>query len=241
MGKTLHLLPSIPSPPAGCTGAGFPVLRHLSIQSTTLGFVTEVVNGFSNTPLRSLYAATDASDSEHDIRNFFAALSTHIMHSALKKINLILEANLDVDGRTLSHLLCFSNLCEVAIHLGGEFLLDNATVWDMARAWPNLVKLELTDESSSPPIMTLASLRAFAIHCPELITLALTFDATVVPPSSDEQPVLHNKLSELYVRSSPISSPALVGRFLAGIFPNIKRIESFGQSGLWEEVEVVVG
>ncbi|KAJ7291672.1 hypothetical protein C8J57DRAFT_1458430 [Mycena rebaudengoi] len=147
----------------------------------------------------------------------------------------------DFDGRTLSHLLCFSKLREVDISVRGAFLLDDAAVWDMARAWPNLVKLKLTDDSSSPPITMLASLRAFATHCPELITLALTFDATVVPPSSDEQPVLHNKLSGLYVWSSPISSPTLVGRFLAGIFPNIERTESFGRSRLWKEVEAVVG
>jgi hypothetical protein len=209
----------------------------------TLGYVTEVVNEFWNTPLRSLYAGTDASDSEHDIHHFLAALSTHIMHSALEKINLILgvkgEANLDIDGRTLSHLLCFSNLREVTIHLRGKFLLDNAAVWDMARAWPNLVQLRLSDESL-PPIMTLASLRAFATHCPELVSIALTFDATIFPPSSDEQPLGQKKLLSLQVFYSPISSPALVGRFLAGIFPNIVHIRTPVFSTLWEEVEDIV-
>ncbi|KAJ7291649.1 hypothetical protein C8J57DRAFT_1163716 [Mycena rebaudengoi] len=238
--NALHLLPSIPPPPAGCTGVGFSVLQHLSIESMTLGFVTEVVNGFSNTPLRSLYAESDASDSEPDIRHFFAALSTHIMHNALEKINLIFEASLDVDGRTLSHLLCFSHLREVTIHLRGKFLLDNAAVWDMARAWPNLVRLRLSDESV-PPIMTLASLHAFATHCPELFSIGLTFDATILPPS-DEQPLVQKKLLSLQVFYSPISSPALVGRFLAGIFPNIEQIQSFDSawSWLWMEVEAVV-
>jgi hypothetical protein len=115
----------------------------------------------------------------------------------------------------------------------------------MARAWPNLVKLELTHpqdaaRASPPPIMTLASLRAFATHCPELNTLALTFDATAVPPS-DEQPLVQKKLLALRVSLSPISSSALVGRFLAENFPNIQRIQPFGQSyGLWKDVEDVV-
>jgi hypothetical protein len=163
------------------------------------------------------------------------------MHNALEKINLIFEANFDVDGRTLSHLLCFSHLREVTIHLRGKFLVDNAAVWDMARAWPNLVRLRLSDESV-PPIMTLASLRAFATHCPELFSIGLTFDATTLPPSSDDQPLVQKKLLSLQVFYSPISSPALVGRFLAGIFPNIEQIQSFDSawSWLWIEVEAVV-
>ncbi|KAJ7291690.1 hypothetical protein C8J57DRAFT_1273719 [Mycena rebaudengoi] len=109
----------------------------------------------------------------------------------------------------------------------------------MARAWPNLVQLRLSDESV-PPIMTLASLRAFATHCSELVSIALTFDATILPPSSDEQPFVQKKLLFLQVFYSPISSPALVGRFLAGIFSNIMHIRTPVSSRLWEEVEDVV-
>ncbi|KAJ7291745.1 hypothetical protein C8J57DRAFT_1163791 [Mycena rebaudengoi] len=244
--RTPDLLPSIPFPPAGRTG--FPVLRNLSTQSMTLAFVTEVVNGFSNTPLRSLDVTTDALDAEHIIRHFFAALSTHLVHSTLEQIRVRLgvkdrPVGSDIDGRTLSHLLCFSNLRKVTIYVCSVFLLDDATIWDMARAWPNLVILEVCDTqnpSSPPPIMTLASLRAFATHCPELTTLALTFDATIVPPPSNEQPILQRKLSYLDIWYSHISSPALVGRFLAGIFPNIVRILPRVSSELWEEVEDVI-
>jgi hypothetical protein len=163
--------------------------------------------------LRSLKAITNAPDHEHAIQQFFAALSTHAMHSALEKISLRLgvngEVGPDFDGRTLSHLLRFSNLREVTIYLYGEFLLDDAAVWDMARAWPNLVKLELIQPknvSRLPPILGLAGLRAFATHCPELISLTLAFNATVVPRSSSEQPVFQNKLLALFVRTSPISA-----------------------------------
>ncbi|KAJ7291667.1 hypothetical protein C8J57DRAFT_1458425 [Mycena rebaudengoi] len=241
------LLPSIPSHPTGHTG--FPALRSLETQSTTLEFVTEAVNGFSNTPLRSLNAATYTSGSQHLIQHFFAALSTHVMHTALEKISLRLgvkgEDGPDFDGQTLSHLLCFSNLREVIIHLYGEFLLDDATVWDMARAWPNLVKLELIQPknvSRLPPILGLASLRAFATHCPELISLTLAFDATVVPRSSSEQPVVQNKLLALFVLTSPISAdgPNRVARFLKAIFPNIEYVEPFSRSRPWQEVEYII-
>ncbi|KAJ7291633.1 hypothetical protein C8J57DRAFT_1588071 [Mycena rebaudengoi] len=207
------LFPSVPSHPAGHTG--FPVLQHLTLaaQCMALGSVMEVVNGFLSTPLWNLNATADAWDAEHIIQHFFVALSTHVVHSTLEVISL---------------------------HLGfkGEFLRD------VARAWPNLIQLDLTPRlnvSGPPPIMTLASLRAFATHCPELSTLALTFDATAVPPS-DEQPLVQKKLLALYLRSSLISSSALVGRFLTGFFPNIERIQSFSRStGLnWQEVENVV-
>ncbi|KAJ7291684.1 hypothetical protein C8J57DRAFT_1588196, partial [Mycena rebaudengoi] len=159
---TPGLLPTISSHPAGRTGS--PVLQSLMTESVSLGFVTEVVNGFSNTPLQYLNTSTYASDPEHVIQHFFAALSTHVMHSALEEIivrlGIVREVGPDVDNRTLSHLLCFSNLREVTIELCGEFLLDDAAVWDMARAWPNLVKLELfdpRDELNLRSITTLAS------------------------------------------------------------------------------------
>ncbi|KAJ7936738.1 hypothetical protein B0H13DRAFT_1853161 [Mycena leptocephala] len=244
-GTTPDLLPSLPFPLA--RRSGFPVLRRLSTESMTLAFVTEVVNGLSNTPLRYLKVITNLPDLEHAIQQLFAALSTHVMNSALEEISLRLGVKREVGpnfyGPTLSHLLCFSNLREVTIYVRGVFLLDDAAVWDMARAWPNLVQLRLSDSrnvSSPPPIMTLASLQAFAIHCPELISLALTLNATVVPPSSDEQPVLQKNLLALDVWHSPIWSPALVGRFLAGMFPNIEQIQSLDRSRLWKEVEDVV-
>ncbi|KAJ7291626.1 hypothetical protein C8J57DRAFT_1588040 [Mycena rebaudengoi] len=222
------LFPSVPSHPSGHTG--FPVLQRLIAQCMALGSVMEVVNGFSSTPLRHLSVrATSALGPEHRIQHFFAALSTHLVHGALEEIHLWLG----VEGEVVT----------LYLPVLGKILLDDAAVWDMARAWPNLVTLKLIDrqdDSDLLPIITLASLRAFATHCPELITLALTFDATVVPPSSDEQPVLYNKLSDLYVWYSPISSPALVGRFLAEIFPNIERIQSFNHYEPWEEVEDVV-
>ncbi|KAJ7291721.1 hypothetical protein C8J57DRAFT_1705207 [Mycena rebaudengoi] len=244
-GMKPDLLPSLPFPPAG--RRGFLVLRRLSTEYMTLAFVTEMVNGFSNTPLRYLKAITNLPDLEHAIQHLFAALSTHVMNSALEEISLRLgvkrEVGPDFHGQTLSHLLCFSKLREVAIYVRGVFLLDDAAVLDMARAWPNLVQLRLSDShnvSSPPPTMTLASLQAFATHCPELTPLALTFDATIVPSSLDEQPVLQKNLSALDVWHSPIFSPVLVGRFLAGMFPNIEQIRSLDRSGLWKEVEDVV-
>ncbi|KAJ7291620.1 hypothetical protein C8J57DRAFT_1588019, partial [Mycena rebaudengoi] len=218
---TLDLLPFYPSysPLSNPGRAGFPALRSLKTGSMTIGFVTEVVNGFSNTPLRSLSVTTNALGPEHLSEHFFAALSTHLAHSALEEIVLCLgiecKVGSQINGRTLSHLLCFCNFRMVSIFLYGKFLLDDATIWDMARAWPNIVRLDLTshvDVSGPPPLMTLASLRAFATHCPELATLHLTFDATIIPPSSDEEPVIQKKLSALDVCHSPISSPALAGQ-----------------------------
>ncbi|KAJ7291716.1 hypothetical protein C8J57DRAFT_1588266 [Mycena rebaudengoi] len=223
---TPDLLPSLPFPPAGRTG--FPVLRSLSTQSTTLAFVTEVVNGFPNTPLQSLNVVTDALDAEHIIRHFFAALLAHLVHSALEQITL----KLDVQDRPSPYI------CQCVA--SRKILLDDTTVWDIARAWPNLVTLALTHlQDASQPIMTLASLRAFATHCPELPTLALTFDANIVPPSSDEQPLIQKKLY-LCVSHFPLF---LLRLWWAGSLqgcPNIEEIQSLDRSRLWKEVEVVV-
>ncbi|KAJ7291610.1 hypothetical protein C8J57DRAFT_1492074 [Mycena rebaudengoi] len=167
--------------------------------SGTHGF-PKVVKGFSDTPLRSLNATTNASGPEHLIEHFFTALSAHLAHSALEDINLWLgvgsQLGSDIASRGLSHLLCFSSLHIVTIFPYGKFLLDDATVWDMAHAWPNLVQLDLTPHKCVRPA-THHDARQSSGICDALPRVEYTcshFDATAVPPS-DEQPLVQKKLT----------------------------------------------
>jgi hypothetical protein len=104
--------------------------------------------------------------------------------------------------------------------LPGGFQLDNTTVWDLARGFPELRRLSLMTSNGVyyAPRVTLDGLRAFAIHCPQLTLMRISFNATVIPPAVDSaSPDV--KLTALDVLNSRISSPSDVSRFLLGIFP----------------------
>ncbi|KAJ7225027.1 hypothetical protein C8J57DRAFT_983408, partial [Mycena rebaudengoi] len=107
------------------------------------------------------------------------------------------------------------------------FELDDAALWDMARAFPELRKLFLAYTAVwCTPGITLGGLRAFATHCPQLGNMQIAFNATVTLPATDSATpdVFQTKLSYLDVLNSPISMPLDVARFLSGIFPNLVEV-----------------
>ncbi|KAJ7104816.1 hypothetical protein C8R44DRAFT_886856 [Mycena epipterygia] len=112
------------------------------------------------------------------------------------------------------------------------FDLDDVTIWEMARAWPQLQILTLTADSTSAhqaSRMTLDGLRAFAQHCPQLGHLTITLTALVVPAfggiGGAPRPQ-QTRLVWLHVGGSPISTPSQVAGFISGIFPALKNIMS---------------
>ncbi|KAJ7254225.1 hypothetical protein C8J57DRAFT_1076394 [Mycena rebaudengoi] len=158
-------------------------------------------------------------------------LSTHITHSALFEVTMELGHDHDLyvrdvfNGHTISPLLCFSRIQKLDLESPGGFKLDDATAWDMARAFPELRQLSLRSSTRvhCTHSLTLHGLRAFATHCPELWSISIAFDATVIPPAANcaTPDIFQTELTYLFLVASPISSPPHVARFLSGIFPNL--------------------
>ncbi|KAJ7100558.1 hypothetical protein C8R43DRAFT_846606, partial [Mycena crocata] len=128
-----------------------------------------------------------------------------------------------VHGHALSQLFCFVNLTNVILKPPVGFDIDDATAWDMARAWPRLdsLVLETATDFSHPPSMSLAGLRAFAKHCPKLTSLTIAVDASSVPAFDDspETRISQLGLRILDVSTSPISDPPAIARFMSALFP----------------------
>lgn len=132
-----------------------------------------------------------------------------------------------IDGQILATLLCFGNLTEVTLAPPVEFDIDDGTVADMARAWPKLKTLRLTASSDlhHPSSISLLGLRVLAKHCPELTSLILTFDASIVPLISDSpETISQSSLADLDVGPSAITDPFLVTQLLSRLFPNLAEI-----------------
>ncbi|KAJ7042315.1 hypothetical protein C8F04DRAFT_1252289 [Mycena alexandri] len=69
-------------------------------------------------------------------------------------------------GDGLRPLFCFSGLQAITIHSSAGFDLDDASIADMARAWPDLTDLHLGCEMQAcQPRGTLLAIRALAEHC----------------------------------------------------------------------------
>jgi hypothetical protein len=217
--------------------AGFPALTDLRFYGAPFEFISDLTQGLSNSPVASLYLSSSDFPTEITMRSLCLILSTHIAHSALFEVRLELGHDHDsdvrdvFDGHTISPLLCFSRIQKLDLESPGGFKLDDAMVWDMARAFPELRQLSLRSSTRvhCTPSMTLHGLRAFATHCPELRSISIAFDATVIPPAANcaTPDVFQTELTYLFLVASPISSPPHVARFLSGIFPNLVALSHF--------------
>ncbi|KAJ7275769.1 hypothetical protein C8J57DRAFT_1311685, partial [Mycena rebaudengoi] len=231
-GNARDLSPGIVRP------AGFPSLTNLSFYQAPLEFIAALIHGLSNSPVASLYlGSTDLpteSTTESTMRSLCLTLSTHIAHSAL--VDVVMQIDHDdtsnvrdiFDVRTISPLFCFSNIQKLVLEAPGGFKLDDAAVWDIARALPALRLLSLTSstEMFCAPGVTLGALRAFATHCPRLGSMRIAFNATAIPPAATPD-IFQTTLSSLEVLNSPISSePVPVARFLSNIFPSLVKVIS---------------
>jgi hypothetical protein len=133
------------------------------------------------------------------------------------------------DIHAISPLFCFGRIQTLNLEAPGGFKLDDAAVWDIARAFPALQLLSLTSSTEifCVPGVTLGGLRAFATHCPHLGSMRIAFNATVIPPASTAPDIFQTALSFLEVLNSPISpEPAHAARFLSGMFPSLVNVIS---------------
>ncbi|KAJ7075310.1 hypothetical protein B0H15DRAFT_792066 [Mycena belliarum] len=134
-------------------------------------------------------------------------------------------------------LFPFGNLTFVSVTSRAGFDLDNATIQDMAAAWPHVETLVLQSYSERRTQNTLICLYAFARHCPELKILHLVLDATPVVLGIDMgRPSPQRRLKSLNVAQSPISKPTLaVARFISAIFPSLEDLSTDGGIVGWSE------
>ncbi|KAJ7278357.1 hypothetical protein C8J57DRAFT_1576859 [Mycena rebaudengoi] len=219
--------------------AGFPSLTNLSFYQTPFELIAALIHGLSNSPVASFYlSSTDLpteSTTESTMKALCLTLSTHIAHSALVDVVIKIHHDDDTsdvrdifDIHTISPLFCFGNIQTLDLEAPGGFKLDDAAVWDIARAFPELRQLTLESSTEMPcaPGVTLGGLPAFATHCPHLGSMHIAFNATAIPPAATPD-ISQATLSSLEVLNSPIlSEPAPIARFLSGIFPGLVEVIS---------------
>ncbi|KAK7035702.1 hypothetical protein R3P38DRAFT_2908690 [Favolaschia claudopus] len=233
--------------------APFPALQHLRLDETKLELAIEFVSILSDCRLLSFHLGTAEFPTRLTTRQLYTALTKHLSHTSLHTLYIGEPASYDanplqvnfatdvIDRPTLAILFPFTNLTDVTLEAPVGFLIDDATAWDIARAWPKLEYLVLltrweAESEDLSGIMSIRALAAFAKHCPRLVRLGLTaFDARDVALPVDRDVIeSESPLEDLDVGISPLTGPVAVAQFLATIFPNLTRIQSF-EEWLWSD------
>lgn len=129
--------------------------------------------------------------------------------------------------QSISNLLTIPQIRHLTLQNTG-LVLDDRKLDEMARAWPILQHLSITNDR--PPSTnvngTLKSLNSFLQHCPYLETLELRLDAREVPPiPTPTAPVRRGPGAKPFVLRidlrSDIRDSAGVAAFLLGTWPGI--------------------
>ncbi|KDQ51684.1 hypothetical protein JAAARDRAFT_210967 [Jaapia argillacea MUCL 33604] len=150
-------------------------------------------------------------------------------------------------------LVKFINLTKFHFIMHHHFSLDDATIKELAMAWPLLEEFEVKWPSSAEEwsSVTLEALVHLAHHCPHLQTIHLILGTTILPSLPPSETV-NLTVRSLHFGQTPILDPKGVAAFLVGLFPKLETFcgisaeESIGDSlhaafGVaWEEVQRLV-
>ncbi|KAJ7791915.1 hypothetical protein B0H14DRAFT_2933839 [Mycena olivaceomarginata] len=173
--------------------SSFQALRTIQLSRTAFDFAIECINLFSGTGchLEEFVVGSEVLATQITAENLYAAIAGGLSHTHLQTLNI---SNLNdgvsetptplasasriyvISRHVLTPLYPFTNLAVLILVSPVGFDIGDAAAWDMAPAWPNLVRLvlESATEVHYPSTMTLHGLRAFAEHCKALKFLAIT-------------------------------------------------------------------
>jgi hypothetical protein len=132
-----------------------------------------------------------------------------------------------IDGLALAPLLAFPNLTTVEIDMPCAFDLRDTDIQAMAKAWPQLRRLQLGSRIGwgLPPSVTLVGILDLLTKCPHLEDFVVPFDARNDPPPLSAATPVKKDITYLYVGNGraperEAQKEALAG-FLKRVFPNL--------------------
>ncbi|KAJ7479430.1 hypothetical protein B0H11DRAFT_1275912 [Mycena galericulata] len=195
---------------------GHPTLSSLAIQFP-INTLASVITG--------CYEVVAAGCDEGSLSSLFIRFERPSSDDTPDSSDIVLDP---IPGRKLSPLFVFGGLTAVDLSGPGGFDLDDAGAANMARAWPRIESLTLRASPSMhvPSRVTLRALLSFAQFCPDLSSLQLQLDATVVPKwaaqKSEEKRPRQRSLAILKVMDSPVAFPFPVATFLSSLFPRLQ-------------------
>ncbi|KAJ7652823.1 hypothetical protein DFH06DRAFT_1093842 [Mycena polygramma] len=206
-------------------------LRDVRFSFTKHG-ITSAFLAMNKWSLVAFHSAMYSTPTARETAELYSILAEHCSHTSLTRLDLrtskyavlhfdAVEPYI-VQSDALRILFPFRNLDTAFLSPPKGFDIDDATVEDLARAWPHLKTLRLQggDEYVRPiSRVTFRGIRALGQYCPRLNYLNIPFDASLVPHEVDIKP--HESLFLLHVAGSFISDPEAVASYLYILFPRL--------------------
>ncbi|KAF5313355.1 hypothetical protein D9611_008473 [Ephemerocybe angulata] len=219
----------------------FPSLEVLSISSEDVSSFTDFLQQLpTGNRIHTLKCQLTSNCKEDESFDFFCAIRYHCNPETLRKFvlkettDITVEEgveSLDIDageGLDITALFRFPKLESVSINLSETVNLVRTEVQNIAKSWPNLVKLKIDVDfpNSRIPMIDHEEILNLLYSCPRLKKLGLRFDATRI--NGNETPAnpvndIPGPLEKLWVANSPIYSPMSVSIFLKKHCPKVGR------------------
>ncbi|KAJ7143970.1 hypothetical protein C8R44DRAFT_864970 [Mycena epipterygia] len=179
-------------------------LKILHFKSTTFESVTAFIDVLHNCRVETFEIQSfDESLTKDEPKRLHSGFAPHFNHLSLRTIGIegggwiaeYGEKSHPIAGDVLSIMFCFINLVSFSIHHPLGFDLTNADIFDLTCSCPRIEHLSLRGNgcyiASISPGVTVYDLYAFAQHCPNLVSLGLTFHTTGI---SEWDPALERGL-----------------------------------------------
>ncbi|KAF7364188.1 hypothetical protein MSAN_01078100 [Mycena sanguinolenta] len=217
----------------------FVSLKSLELRGSTIGACAEIIALLEHAPIVHINLPFSASTPPGTIAQFYATLAATCSHGSVSELQLGARTRdqdrvrssttaVWINGSQLRPLLSFSNVTCVMLAARG-FNLDDATLADMTRAWPQIQKLCFCsgEYDRAPPAVTLGGLLYLARYCPKLSDLELSLNAAVEVPDLQSLQMENERVRQFHlcclrVFRSPIVEPAAVALFLSSVFPRLR-------------------
>ncbi|RDX53397.1 hypothetical protein OH76DRAFT_1479846 [Lentinus brumalis] len=217
-------------------GKCFYALRKLDFQMNDANMCISVIKLIRHCGLQSLSLVLTSGQLVKDVAKCLAILPERPFALQLRKLRLVVSLTSTPPPimYTADLVPLFGlDLDEVTIW-GCEIAISNELVREMSEAWPNIVKLDLTDRegANSPYVVTVPGLLPFVYNCPLLQELHLNIDATNLAfphPIPEIRPAFGSEqraLRSLWTGYGLISDPFFVAGFLADCFPECEQVIS---------------
>jgi hypothetical protein len=211
----------------------FTSLRQLCLAPAAgVAACTALLDAMRPKMLQTLLVTNTAASLASDYEELFHCLSRTCSSLDTLRIQMILAVQdlSPITSVNVKPLLSLSNM--VHLHIKSSIDITNATIEDMAAAWPNLRTLILRNNGRTCGI-TLDGLIPLAKQCPYLHKLAIPLHASAsdkLPTSTVGLFVGPLALTKLIITGSAYdrvpTDVSNVSTFLCGLFPNLAEIQS---------------
>ncbi|KAG1846078.1 hypothetical protein DFJ58DRAFT_799753, partial [Suillus subalutaceus] len=224
----------------------FCALQELDVTFNSLVILDAFLEKLAITPKVLSFAITRGVGSERALPGLISRLSDVCAHSSLQEVRLSITGqpayyNASIEAAAFQPLFAFRNLRKLDFEPGAFCIvqIDDASLLQMAKAWPYLEELCISKYPSRYQVTP----HAFVVllrYCPRLRSVTVpidwsTIDVHTIPPDIPYQGFSQKALSNLFVGGSRITRPTSIAAFISAVAPNLRSIT--GTDSSWKTVQ----